>query len=377
VEITYVLDASDLDALRKLQWARKPRAVWTIRGILLLLGLGYIGAVIAATFLMERASRGLLIVLTVIVALPLVALQVWYLLRKARKKAGRQLEERCHRVPWRMTLALDGLYVFIDRAQDFTRWSGILEIAQTPGHAFFLLRNEGQLLAYILPRRAFNSQQEFEAFLDQARRYRDDYREAAPAPGPGSAVLEYRLTVEDHEGFQAQVGKGKPPSTIAALVWLGLMGAAVTVLSLPALLQGQPPWLLILFVVVVALVLLAKWYYRRQLRKALRAVYAKGPHRLMLVSDGLHVLVGDSQVFLQWGAIRKIVETPERLFLMTGQGQGQIVPRHAFASAAEFADFVDLVWRHYERTDTPIDPTAKRAAPPDAGNSRAVQERRP
>jgi hypothetical protein len=375
VEITYALDASDLAALRKFRWARNPRAVWTVRGILLLLALGYIGAVIAATFYMEEVPPGLLLILTVIALLVLI---LWFLIRRAKKKAGEQLEQRCNRVPWRMTLALDGVYVVTDQGQDFTRWCGVLEIAQTPGHAFFVLRTEGQLLAYILPRRAFTSQVDFDVFVDRTRRYRDDYRETAPAPGPVSVDLEYRLTVQDYEAFQAHVGKQKQSSSTAPLWWLGVLGVLVALMSIPALRTGQLPWFLIVFIVVGALFLLTKWLGRRQLRQALRALYAKGPHRLMVASDGLHILVGDSQGFLQWRAIKKIVETPERVFFFTGQAEGQIVPRHAFPSAAEFADFVDLAWRHYERQGAPVLSAARVGpAPPDSLTTKPIQDRLP
>jgi hypothetical protein len=95
-----------------------------------------------------------------------------------------------------MILAADGLYVVTDDSQQFLRWSGVGEISRLPEHAFFLVGNDALRGSYhILPCQAFGSKQAFEEFVEQARRYREGYREEADATGaPPTAGSSEALT---------------------------------------------------------------------------------------------------------------------------------------------------------------------------------------
>ena len=164
--------------------------------------------------------------------------------------------------------------------------------------------------------------------------------------------VEFTLSVGDIEAFVARREKRQQLSPAAPWIF-GAAGALLCVLAIPAVLQGQVPWFLVVIAGVVALVRVlgwaTRWYNRRQIERGLRDTFARGPHRLILAADGLYLVTPDSQTFLRWSGVRKIEQTDEQAFFITGERQGQIVPRRAFDSESAFDDFVDLACRYHDR----------------------------
>jgi hypothetical protein len=81
----------------------------------------------------------------------------------------------------RLSISREGIeYVTADR-RHVVKWAGILYVALQPPHAFFAV---SEYSAYVLPARAFASDDEFRGFVDLARKY----KEGQPSPVPPDAI---------------------------------------------------------------------------------------------------------------------------------------------------------------------------------------------
>ncbi|HTR87929.1 MAG TPA: YcxB family protein [Reyranella sp.] len=90
---------------------------------------------------------------------------------------------------------------------------------------------------------------------------------------------------------------------------------------------------------LVALPHLPRWFARWQFRgKGLAPLRA--PRRLEISAAGIATQDGIGQGLTPWRSIRELVRTETALYLFVLKAQAHIVPRHAFASAAEFEAFV-------------------------------------
>jgi hypothetical protein len=191
--------------------------------------------------------------------------------------------------------------------------------------------------------------------------------------------VDYQLTVEDVEAAVARWQKPAPPWRLPN--WVFLVGVAVFFLLIAAG-QSLLRWLLLVIAVCIPLVLLLIWgilrFNRGQNQRMLRAMFAKGSHRLLLASDGFYVITPDAQTFFRWGAVRELVHTPERVFFFIGEREVQIVPRRAFASEDDFEAFVDLACRYHDGRDSPVvDARPVDPAPPDALTTKPIQDHLP
>jgi len=70
-----------------------------------------------------------------------------------------------------VTLTKDGITDSGDYGHSFTRWHAIERVARTDEYAFVYVNT---MSAIFIPRRAFAFPEEFEAFVDEARRYHEE-----------------------------------------------------------------------------------------------------------------------------------------------------------------------------------------------------------
>ena len=89
----------------------------------------------------------------------------------------------------------------------------------------------------------------------------------------------------------------------------------------------------------------ARWYGRRQMRRAAKSRLPQETICLGLTTAGVEVSGDGAECRVAWRLISAVVQTDDHLFLCLEQ-QGQMtaytVPRHAFADAAAFETFCTL-----------------------------------
>jgi hypothetical protein len=112
----------------------------------------------------------ILAILVIALVSPRVQRQIiaFLLRRQLRQEAYAKL------LGWRrLEITPDGLSITTVTATSTTKWSGVLRIVVAENHAFFYL---SPIEAYMLPRRALATENEFREFVKKARHFRDEDR---------------------------------------------------------------------------------------------------------------------------------------------------------------------------------------------------------
>jgi hypothetical protein len=231
-------------------------------------------------------------------------------------------------------------------------WSSVHALPATQEYLFLYW---GEAHALIVPRRAFPSPTQAEAFIDAARRYWEHGKEVAPAPAvsgpvqlptaPDGMTLSYELVEDDLVALQRHQFRRRVP---LLLLWL----AVLVYLVADTLKMGIAGGLIL----VVPAALLFGWMpsaVRKQVRKQSGLL---GPQALAASPEGLttwSAALGQEQ--RGWPGIREIRAGREHVYLFLNPMQAYVVPRRAFASTEESERFLARVreWHRAARTRSP------------------------
>ncbi len=91
-------------------------------------------------------------------------------------------------------------------------------------------------------------------------------------------------------------------------------------------------------------------YYNKYLKEGDSSGFF-GKWSLSLEDDGIHVANPESQSILFWPSFKKIIMTPDYLFLYTSGITALVIPRRAFESEKDLEDFVQIF---SEKTDVSV-----------------------
>jgi hypothetical protein len=105
-------------------------------------------------------------------------------------------------------------------------------------------------------------------------------------------------------------------------------------------------WIVLAALYVLAFPLFLSWVARKNFRSAAFAKM-RAPMRLEISPEGLRSTGGVGESMMPWSSIIDIAATPEAAYLFILKNSAHIVPRHAFADAARFDDFVGAVMRYW------------------------------
>ena len=124
--------------------------------------------------------------------------------------------------------------------------------------------------------------------------------------------------------------------------------------------DGRGPWrtfldLLPLFSFVPMYLLYFPWAYRRTLRKNVAGMVSEGqnrglfsPHRVTISPEGVTSSSELEQTSTAWRAVERVVASPTHAYIYTNALAAVIVPQRAFASPAEFEEFIRTARDYYE-----------------------------
>jgi hypothetical protein len=182
MEVRYSPTAEDLDALVQYCVAHRltarghpvSQAFWILFAVVLLLsGLGFVAAV----------AQGQVSLFGAVVALGIFGLLLSRLIFRNRLPAGSMTralrrDRNADQFPGELRLAVTPEGLRADT--QLIPWRAIQAIAVTPDHAFFCssAAYSSPPTACVLPRRAFENEQQFTAFVETARGYQEAAREA-------------------------------------------------------------------------------------------------------------------------------------------------------------------------------------------------------
>jgi YcxB-like protein len=116
--------------------------------------------------------------------------------------------------------------------------------------------------------------------------------------------------------------------------------------------SGNAAWHLGGGVVLVGMIAITVFVYPRwQFRRSARA---RGEQSHRFSDDGFEVSLSDSRSEAKWTFYQKVIATRDLYLLMHNNRLCNVIPRRAFASAADEALFVDILKRHVrlQRRDT-------------------------
>ncbi|HSV15128.1 MAG TPA: YcxB family protein [Tepidisphaeraceae bacterium] len=171
-----------------------------------------------------------------------------------------------------------------------------------------------------------------------------------------SAIVTYALQPDDYVALsEFAQGKATRDNRWLARFSVYIGSVAATILSLAVSDAVSARSITVAAIMTAVFVLLyTSWLWPHPaltLRKQ-RARYYQSPKLLeqrMLQIDGTgvrqHSDSGES--FTRWNTIERVVVTAEYLFIFTSSIGGYIIPRRAFATAAEFLSFAAVAQRHW------------------------------
>jgi hypothetical protein len=255
-------------------------------------------------------------------------------------------------------------------------WSVVEKIDATVDHAFFIRSN---LLAYVLPKRAFPQETDFSAFAEVARSYQEAahrdgaavlHPEAQTEPGfwrrPGGELeVVYKLRREDinaltHHNFAhgKQLRKGRRRRMLSS-VWMFLSGVFMMNLAivlhltdprmdLPSAVLAAGGGIVMLMAILTPLTssLMMRFAMRHMSNQPhLLASYKReteATRRMRLTADSLIYLTDEGVTATPWVAVEKIAMTTDHAFIHTAGAGILVLPRLAFRQESEFADFVEM-----------------------------------
>lgn len=116
--------------------------------------------------------------------LPGVMFPIFYFLAVSSTKKARQNAPILQH-PSTVTLSDQDFRVEFGSTSTTTRWDGVPRVENTPTHLFLFIQPKD---GFIVPRRAFDSDEEFARFCDLARRHQEAARPLAPQPPPIAQV---------------------------------------------------------------------------------------------------------------------------------------------------------------------------------------------
>jgi hypothetical protein len=113
--------------------------------------------------------------------------------------------------------------------------------------------------------------------------------------------------------------------------------------------------LLPLFSFVPIYLLYFPWAYRRKLRQTIESMTGEGRnrelfsrHRIVISPEGVTDSSELGQTSTAWRAVERVVTTEAHAYIYINALAAVIVPRRAFADAAEFEKFVRIAREHQE-----------------------------
>jgi hypothetical protein len=284
--------------------------------------------------------------------------------------------------------------------QTLIPWNKVEEIEETDDYVFFFYL---QRTAFILPRRPFPTEEDYEEFMNLARRYYEELESVPPprsesvipqptrdrefASGTGRAYepptvlrdaaertvagrnLSFVLTVEDYIAFNNLLHQRLPYwlRHFASLLMIGIVSTIVGFLLLTTAVASRAPAdealgiyeLLIVASLVLAAVLplFMLFMMRSQATKRAQAV------RTLLAHPQNQKLVGEMTISitpeevisksmmgttsLSWDRIVEIVVTANHAFFFSGERNAITIPKRP-RQAEEFEEFVDLARQYHE-----------------------------
>jgi len=178
-------------------------------------------------------------------------------------------------------------------------------------------------------------------------------------------TTEYEITKDDLSAFNLYHHRHSPVAhrqylrswLVPAFIWL-LVCTSIWYLADQE--RGTPLRtfldLLPLFSGVPVYLLFFPWLYRRKLRKLVADMWSEGQnrglfdrHRVTISPEGVAETSEHGHTSTTWRAIERVVATQEHAYIYTNALAAIIVPRRAFASPSEFAEFVRTAQGHHEQ----------------------------
>lgn len=165
--------------------------------------------------------------------------------------------------------------------------------------------------------------------------------------------VTYRLTPNDLATLIQFHNTQSPVVRRQRMGCLFIFLAAILVLPVGILIGSDEPlletasaiWPLLLGPVLFAAIIIpySKWKLRRITKRMLkegRNPGFDGECTTTLQADGIHERRPSGINMRTWESVERIVTTPEHLFIYTSAIEAFVIPRRAFASDLEFANFV-------------------------------------
>jgi hypothetical protein len=95
---------------------------------------------------------------------------LWFSLNKGQKRSLAEMRERGFFDKQRLAIRPDGVFHCLVLSEGLTKWPLIEKIEATREYIYFWL---GERKAFFVPRKAFQDENHFLSFVDQARKYRE------------------------------------------------------------------------------------------------------------------------------------------------------------------------------------------------------------
>ncbi|HPF38222.1 MAG TPA: YcxB family protein [Phycisphaerae bacterium] len=180
LSISFTQSDEDIAAFQKFVASQSRLAVWirwTVLPIIVVLAIAYVARMGAQSSDSPFASAIVWLIIFVV---------IWFVvfrqIRRSTIRAGRQGVQGKTDPTTRVTIRPERLVVVEEYSQTQRLWPGVPRIGSTDSHIFFFI---GELMAYVVPRRAFPDDQSFREFRDAA----EMYRRSAPAGVARPAAL--------------------------------------------------------------------------------------------------------------------------------------------------------------------------------------------
>jgi hypothetical protein len=175
--------------------------------------------------------------------------------------------------------------------------------------------------------------------------------------GEGEAVkeIEYRLNLRDADAFLRHQAREVDTSPIWFLgLFLGVGLIFCSCIGIPRGLDERfiPPALIMgVLVLLLTILLKRKWFHVsasfRLVGKDVDKFLAE--RHLRIAPESLTHATEFGMETLPWKAIEKIALSADHVFLFSSSTAAYIVPQDAFATGADFEEFVQLARRYHKR----------------------------
>jgi hypothetical protein len=187
-EVVYELEIEDVIAFNMHHRARSAvakRVRWLLTVLLLILAA--VAARAGVTAIGENLPAAAVFFLILAVIAAFASLFSGNVLRALTRRSVRNfLREGSNRAilgTRRLQISTVGLSKSSELIETKAKWAAVEKIDTTREYAYFYIAS---IEAYVVPRRAFNDDLQFQAFVELARRY---WRQATVAPSPAARAL--------------------------------------------------------------------------------------------------------------------------------------------------------------------------------------------